>query len=130
MSRLPPALLRLARCRSGTAAVETALLLPLLLLLILGAMEFGRMAWAKATLTYAVQEAARCASVQPTVCGSAAQIQAFAVQRAAPLIVPASAFTVATQACGSMVSADVTHGFILYTLAPSAPHITASVCRA
>jgi Flp pilus assembly protein TadG len=49
----------LARCRKGQALVEFALVLPLLLLLILGIVEFGR-AWnAKQILTDAAREGAR-----------------------------------------------------------------------
>ena len=120
---------RLCRDRRGGVAVETALLLPVLLLALLGTMEFGRMAWTQAALTYAVQETARCASVRPALCGTATLAQAFAAQRVAALHVPASAFTVTTPACGWQVRGEVTHGFILYTLAPAAPKIAAQVCR-
>jgi Flp pilus assembly protein TadG len=124
-----PALRRLARDRRGAAAVEMAMVMPAVLLLLLGTMEVGRMAWTKATLTYAVQEAARCGAVNTTLCPTTGAIQAVAAQRAAVLQVPAAAFLVAHPACGVQVSVDVTHGFILYKLAPDAPHITAQVCR-
>ena len=58
----------LARCRKGQALVEFALVLPLLLLLILGIVEFGR-AWnAKQILTDAAREGARLSVVgDPTI---------------------------------------------------------------
>ena len=88
------------------------------------------MMWTQAALSYAVQEAARCAAVRPAVCGSAVQTQAFAAQRVASLSIPANAFTVTSPACGSQVTAQVNHGFILYSLAPSAPALRAQACRA
>ncbi len=58
----------LARCRKGQALVEFALVLPLLMLLILGIVEFGR-AWnAKQILTDAAREGARLSVVgNPTI---------------------------------------------------------------
>jgi len=58
----------LARCRRGQALVEFALVLPLLMLLILGIVEFGR-AWnAKQILTDAAREGARLSVVgDPTI---------------------------------------------------------------
>jgi Flp pilus assembly protein TadG len=119
----------LLRDRRGGVAVEIALLLPTLMLALLGTMEFGRMAWTQAALTYAVQETARCASVRPTLCGTAALAQTFAAQRVAALGIQASAFTVTNPACGWQVRGEVTHGFILYALVPTAPKIAAQVCR-
>ena len=125
-----PFLSCLRRDRAGAVAIEMAMTLPALLALLLGLMEVGRMVWTQAALSYAVQEAARCAAVRPGICGSAAQTRAYAAQQVAALSIPASAFTVATPACGSQVSAQVNHGFILYSLAPSAPALRAQACRA
>lgn len=125
-----PFLRRLGGDRAGAAAVETAMILPALLLILLGTVEVGRMAWTRATLTYAVQEAARCASVNHTACGTVDQIQTFAAAKASALDVDKASFAVAQNlGCGTQVSADVTRGFMVYKLAPSAPHITAQVCR-
>lgn len=124
------ALPRLWRDRAGSAAVESALTLPILFVLILGAVEVGRMAWTKAALTYAVQDAARCAAVRKTTCADATQTKAFAAERVTALNIPSSAFAYAEPACGRQVTAAVTHGFILYKLAPSAPAITARACHA
>lgn len=54
----------------GAAAVEFALLLPLLLLLVLGIVDFGRMLNAQQTLTQAAREGARLVALgQPNVTG-------------------------------------------------------------
>jgi Flp pilus assembly protein TadG len=55
----------------GAAAVEFALVLPLLLLLIFGIIDFGRMLNAKITLTEAAREAARSAALQTAADGIA-----------------------------------------------------------
>jgi Flp pilus assembly protein TadG len=52
---------RLDRDRQGAAAVEFALLLPLLLVLLVAVLEFGRAMWLRQTLQFAVEEAARTA---------------------------------------------------------------------
>jgi Flp pilus assembly protein TadG len=54
----------------GAAAVEFALLLPLLLLIVLGIVDFGRMLNAQVTLTQAAREGARLVALgQPNVPG-------------------------------------------------------------
>ena len=61
----------------GSAAVEFALVLPLLLLLVFGIIDFGRLLNAQLTLTQAAREGARLAAVgQPNVVG---QTQAAAI---------------------------------------------------
>lgn len=127
---MSPLARRLRRDCFGATAVEMAFILPGLLALVMGIMEAGRMAWTQSTLSYAVQEAGRCASVRPTVCGSTSQIQAFAAERAAPLNIPASAFSVQDLPCGRQVTAEVDYGFLLYVMAPSAPALRARSCRA
>ena len=120
---------RLWRARSGATAVEAAFILPILLAIILAAIELSRLAWTQGALNYAVQEAARCAAVRPTVCGADAEIAAFARQRTAPLDIPASAFTISRPACGVRVSGAFTHRFIISKIFPSPPTLRAEVCR-
>jgi Flp pilus assembly protein TadG len=54
----------------GAAAVEFALVLPLLLILIFGIIDFGRMLNAKITLTEAAREGARAAALVGTDAGA------------------------------------------------------------
>jgi Flp pilus assembly protein TadG len=119
----------LLRRRDGATAVEMALILPLLMLLVLGTMELGDMAWTQAALEFAVQEAARCAVVRPDLCGSPSQTANSAAQRVVGRTVPATAFTVTTAACGTQVRAQLAYRFRFIPIAPSAPTLTAQVCR-
>ena len=129
MAGATPLLWRLRACEQASAAIETALILPVLLLLLLGGMELARLAWERSALQFAVQEAARCAAVQSSVCGTPAQIQTFAASKVAGFAIPAADFTVATSACGTQVIASVPYSFILFQVFPSAPTLTARVCR-
>jgi Flp pilus assembly protein TadG len=114
--------------RAGSVAVEMAVVLPLVLLVIVGLMEFGRVLWTQATLDYAVEAAARCAVVNSVACGSTAQTQAYAVDRAAGLTLSPSTFSVATTSCGLRVSASLPVEFIAPGLLPYAITLTATAC--
>lgn len=108
----PPA----ARDEAGATVVEFALILPILLVFLLGTVEFGRMLWTKSLLDHAVDEAARCASVNTGTCGNAGATAAYAVQRSAPLTVASSIFTATSPSCGSQVSATYPFVFVAPSL--------------
>src|SRR5262249_49875900 len=90
---------RLIGARRGTTAVEFALIALPLLLLLLGIIEFGRMLWTQSALHYAVQEAARCAAVNPGTCAGSSATQNYAVARAGGLNLSPAVFTVSSPAC-------------------------------
>jgi Flp pilus assembly protein TadG len=94
-------------------AVEYAFVLPILLLFVLGIMDTGRLIWTYATLNRAVEAAARCAAVDTATCGTAAQIQSYAVTQAYGLSIAAAAFTPTTVACGSRVAASFAFQFVI-----------------
>jgi Flp pilus assembly protein TadG len=98
------ALRRFARDNAGNQAVEFALLAPVLLMFIFGIAEGGRLLWTLNALHYSVQEAARCASINKTTCGSSTQIQSFAAGRSGAGFA-SSVFTATVAACGNRVSA-------------------------
>ena len=60
----------------GAAAVEAALVLPLLLLLVFGIIDFGRMLNAQIQLTEAAREGARARSVGASISEAEARVQA------------------------------------------------------
>lgn len=99
------ALIRLRRDRRGASAVEFAIILPLLLMLVFGIMEFGRALWTQNALHYSVEQAARCATVDTTTCGTASQIASYAAGLAGAGFA-SSVFTATVAACGNLVAAS------------------------
>jgi Flp pilus assembly protein TadG len=96
----------LARSTSGLAAAEFAMLLPVFLGLVLGLIQVGQIFWTQTALQHAVEMAARCASVNTTTCGTAGQIQTYAITQAYGMTLPAATFTASTPACGNQVTAS------------------------
>ena len=90
--------------RRGAVAIEYALILPALLLLVIGIIDTGRVLWTYTTLYRATEAAARCAAINTTDCGTVGQVQSYAVAQAFGLKIDAAAFSVATAACGIQVN--------------------------
>jgi Flp pilus assembly protein TadG len=91
-------LLAIARDRGAATAIETALLLPVFLMLLLGISEFGRVLWTQTALQYAVGAAARCAAVTPSSCSD---VPAYAATQAYGLSIPSGDFHyTASASCG------------------------------
>ena len=114
--------------QSGTAALEYAIILPALLMMVLGAMDAGRAMWLQVTLERAVETAARCASVSLTKCGSAAQIQTYAVAQAFGTTLKASVFTSATASCGVKVTGSVPFTFVMPWMTKRNVTLIATAC--
>jgi len=89
----------------GSVALEYGLIVPLLLVLVLGIMDTGRLIWTYTTLYRAAEAAARCGAINTIACGTATQIRSYAAAEAWGLTVGASAFTVTTRSCGLQVQA-------------------------
>jgi uncharacterized membrane protein len=122
---------RLLANRSGSIAAEFALVVPILLLLTFSIIEFGRFMWTQNVLQSAVEDAARCSALNRPGCTTAADVQTYAVSKAAGLPVSSDAFQVTDSVCGSsgkLVEAD-------YAFTPIVPFVplnfsvTASACR-
>src|SRR5262245_15507922 len=64
-------LLRLARCSSGSAMVEAAVVMPVAISLMAGSIDFGRAYWASSTADKSMRDAARYLARVPqaAVCG-------------------------------------------------------------
>jgi Flp pilus assembly protein TadG len=99
--------------QQGTAAIEYALVLPLLLVLIFGIIDTGRVIWTKTTLARAVEAAARCGAINTNKCLTDAQIKTNAVAEAWGLSINASAFTITRPACGVRVQATYAFTFTI-----------------
>jgi Flp pilus assembly protein TadG len=113
MTNLNSSMGRLLRDGHGGAAVEMALVFPFLCLMILGAIDAGWMLWSSSTLDFAVEEAARCAAVDATNCGTTSNVQGVAVGKAMGLSMNASDFTVTSPACGKKVTATYVFPFLM-----------------
>lgn len=96
----------------GTSAIEFAMTAPAFFLIVFVIIEGGLLLWTQLGLQHGVELAARCATVNTTLCGSASAVQAYAVQQAFGLSVSPSAFTVSTPACGNQVMVSYTYQFI------------------
>lgn len=123
LRRLPLSLL-IRRC--GASIIEYAILAPIFLTFLLGIMDTGRLMWTYNTLHRATNAAARCAAINPTACGTTAQIQQDAVNAAWGMNITTSAFTVASLACGVEVSAS--YQFTFVTPGLTTLSLTASSC--
>jgi hypothetical protein len=91
----------------GTAAVEFAIVGPIFLSLTVGMIYVCMLMFSMASLQYAVEEGARCASVKTLVCTSNSVTQTHALNAYfGPLISPT--FTSTTAACGHQVTGTAT----------------------
>lgn len=111
--------------RSGAAAVEMALVLPVLTLLLIGLIQCALVLSTQFTLDYATQQAARCMSIG--VCPDDSSTASYAASLTAPFGVPAKDFTASAQSCGKQVSASYRFTLIIPMLSWS-PTLTSETC--
>ena len=98
---------RATRDSRGTAAVEFAIVGPLFLSLAVGMIYVCMLMFSMASMQYAVEEGARCASVKTLVCTSnSATVTHTQNAYFGPLISPT--FTSTTAACGHQVTGTAT----------------------
>jgi Flp pilus assembly protein TadG len=108
-----------------------AFLLPVFLLFLLGICEFGRALWTQTALQFAVEAAARCAAVSPSLCtapgGTSIDVPGYAASQAYGLSIPKSAFTYTPNAtCGVASGASGSGGSQVtatYTFNALVPHL-------
>ena len=111
---------------SGAAAVEFALIAPAFIAILLGVIGLGMLMFAQASLHYAVETSARCASVQTTVCPDATTTQTFAQNNYyGPSISPT--FTATSAACGNSVTGSATFSLNVGIFQTSIP-LSATAC--
>lgn len=98
----------------GAAAVEFAILLPLLLLLVLGTIEFGRAYNAQLTLTNAAREGVRVMAIgnDPTAARNAAKNAAASVSTT----IPNSDIALSTEVCSTGAQVTLTINYQLSTI--------------
>jgi Flp pilus assembly protein TadG len=112
-------------CERGSAAVEFALVLPPLAMLMVGTLFAGLLVFSAAELQNAVEQAARCYSVNVSQCSSASATQTYAQNNYYGVSSPT--FTASNASCGHQVSATLT--FVLdAALTKFSVPLTATAC--
>ena len=117
------------RDNRGTTALEFALTAPVFFLFIFGIIEFGLLLWTQIGLQHGAEMAARCATVDSTLCPNSnpGAITSYAAQQAFGLALPSQTFTYSTPACGNQVSAS--HAFQFPAILNLSPlTLTAQAC--
>ena len=110
----------------GATAVEFAIIAPVAIMFLVGSVSLSLMLFSLGGMHFAVEAAARCASANPTLCGSSTAIVAYANSRySGALIRPI--FTYASAACGNQVSASITYTFDVGMYRQSVP-LSATSC--
>ena len=99
------------RDNRGASAIEFAMTAPLFFLFIFGIIEFGLLFWTQLGLQHGAELAARCASVNSTLCPNSSAVTSYAAQQAFGLTLPSQTFTYSTPACGNQVSASYAFQF-------------------
>src|SRR5262249_51425806 len=94
-----------AGAESGSALIQFAVAMPVLILLICGMLAFGEAMYVRNALQHAVDMAARCASVDTKNCSTAAAVTAYAARQQFAFVAPTSAdFSLTSSSCGNQVS--------------------------
>ncbi|WGS22034.1 MULTISPECIES: TadE/TadG family type IV pilus assembly protein [unclassified Bradyrhizobium] len=117
------------RDHRGASALEFGLIAPLFFAFVFGIVEIGLLLWTQAGLQHGVEIAARCATVNTTLCPTNKPdvIATYASQQAFGLNLPASTFTYAAPACGNQVNASYQFQFPqILNMAPLT--LTATAC--
>ncbi|MBR0959345.1 pilus assembly protein [Bradyrhizobium japonicum] len=91
--------------------MEFALTAPAFFLFIFGIIECGLLFWTQLGLQHGSEMAARCATVNSTLCPSSSAITNYAAQQAFGLTLPADTFTYSTPTCGNQVTASYSFEF-------------------
>lgn len=117
---------KICRNEHGGAAIEYAFVLPVFIILLVGALSAGNLLFAVNGLHYAVEEAARCAAVKTTVCSDSSTTVTYAQNRySGPKISPA--FTFSNAGCGHTVSGTAQYPLMLAAYTIKVP-VSASAC--
>lgn len=112
---------------SGTTALEFGITAPAFFLFIFAIIEAGLLLWTQIGLQHGAELAARCASVNATLCPNAQAITDYAGRQSFGLTVQAGTFTYTADTCGNKVSAS--YSFPLPQILGLAPvSLTANAC--
>lgn len=114
--------------RRGSIAAEFALVIPILLLLSFGIIEFGRVMWVRNSLQSAVEDAARCYALNRPECETTDAVKSYAASKTGGVPATEDMFTPSVVACGKQVVA--TYDFDSFVpVIPLDIEISARACR-
>jgi hypothetical protein len=118
----------LIACDSGVSAVEMAIVLAAFLTFIFGIIKFSLVLWTQSGLFYAVEQAARCASLNSTSCTSS-NITSYALSHyyGQPLG-GTNPFSYSPTGCGHTVTASYTYSLTLPFAGSYSIPLTATAC--
>jgi Flp pilus assembly protein TadG len=123
---------QLGTCRRGVSAVEMALILTLFLGMLFGIINLSLVLWTQGSLYFAAQAAARCASANPTICGtpaSGALVEAYAMnQYFGQSLGGTNPFTYAPNGCGHTVTASYSYPLSIRFYGDYPLSLSASAC--
>jgi len=114
--------------RRGATAVEFALSIGPMLLLMFASIEFGLAMRAKARLQYATVQAARCSVVTPTSCGTAEAVQAHARTQMQGVMMATSDFVFTAEDCGRQVVGTMPFPIVSHSVFPASFSLSAVAC--
>jgi Flp pilus assembly protein TadG len=117
----PRLALALWRERTGATAIEFALVMPLVLMVMIGGINLCLVAYTIAGLHYATEAASRCASLDATTCGTSATVNTYAKNRFINVSGATPTFTLASASCGFKVTASMTYPLNLGVRAVNLP---------
>jgi Flp pilus assembly protein TadG len=110
----------------GTATIEFALVFPMFLTLLIGGFFCAFLLFTAGGLHYAVERAARCASVQTSVCSDATSTQDYALAQFSGYGVTPT-FTATSAACGQQVTGSTNFSFNFFVRTVAVP-LSATAC--
>lgn len=100
-------LARLREAHGGSTIVEFALVLPVFIMMLVGGFYLAMIALTAASVQYAAQDAARCASINTGVCTNTTTTATYATKHFIGVGTPS--FTVSTASCGNRVNGSVNY---------------------
>lgn len=112
----------------GVTAVEFAITAPVFFVLIFGIIETGLLLWTQMGLQHGVELAARCATVNTTLCNNATNIQSYAAQQSFGLNPSPTTFTFNSVGCGNQVTANYTFDFMTFLFPMPSILLNAQAC--
>lgn len=112
----------------GTAAIEFGLTAPAFFLLLFGVLQTGLLFWTQIGMQHGTEMAARCASVNTTICPDETAAQTYASQQSFGLNLPSAIFSVQNAGCGKQVTANYTYYFLTSLIGGPKFEMTAQAC--